>query len=92
MTLDYELYIEEHDMYVNLECSLICENSGIGSYEYWGSCEYDAGEDYVDIEDITWDKEQFSEDENKIIEKYVKDNWSKISEDALKNFDPDDYL
>ena len=92
MTKDYEYYIEENDIEVLLECSIISENSGIGSYEYWGSQEYDAGEDYLIVEEMTWDKTLYTEEENNIIQEEINKNWDKISEKVLEKFDPSDYI
>ena len=91
MTLNYDLYIEEHDIEVQLDCECITENSGIGSYEYWGSKEYDAGEDYLVCENITWNKNEFTEEQNNIIEKYVKEHFDEIADEAIDDFDPSDW-
>lgn len=92
MTLDYDFYIEEHDLEVSLECSITSENNGIGSYEYWGSQEYDAGEDYPVVEEMTWDNSLYTEEENNIIQEEINKNWDKISDKALEKFNPSDYM
>jgi len=86
--MTYDLYIKELDLDVELDCRLISCNDGIGSYEYWGSKEYDKGEDYLDIDEMTWDKTLYTEEENNIIDQYIKDNRDKITEKALKDYDP----
>ena len=92
MTLNYDLYIEEYDLYVELECECITQNDGIGSYEYWGSQEYDAGEDYLICEHIEWDKEDYTEEQNAAIDKYLEENFCKIADKAIEKFDPSDYI
>lgn len=89
--MTYELYIEKHDLEVTLDCNVISCNDGIGSYEYWGSKEYDSGYSYPDIDEMTWDKTQFTDEQNEIIENEINSNWDKITTDALKNFDTNPY-
>ena len=86
--VSYDLYIEEIDIEVELSCYLIKENDGIGSYEYWGSREYDAGEDYIVVEEMKWDKSLYTEEQNNIIQEEVNKNWDKISDHVIDNFDP----
>ena len=38
-------------------------NDGIGHYEYWGACGYDHGTDYVEINQVTYDKAGFTAEE-----------------------------
>ena len=44
---------------------------GIGSYEYWGMRGYDSQMGW-EIDDITWDKSLYSEEDNKWIDDYVE--------------------
>ena len=92
MTLEHEYYIEELDLEVLFYCDCTMENSGIGSYEYWGSQEYDAGDDYLVCEHIEWDKELYTEEENTAIDKYLEENFCKIADKAIEKFDPSDYI
>lgn len=87
-SVSYELEIEKHELIVNLDCNVISCNDGIGSYEYMGHREYDAGEDYADIDEITWDKSEYTDKENEIIQEEVNKQWDRIVEKALKDFDP----
>ena len=58
--------------------SWFIENDGIGSYEFWGAKGYDAGTDYVVIEEITPVFEgELSRKEYQILE-YIKDNFEAI--------------
>ena len=54
------------------------ENDGIGPYEYWGFKGFDHGHTYLVIEEITWDKEQFTQEENQIIEIYISKNFEEL--------------
>lgn len=90
--MTYDLYIEELDLEIELDYHISKENSGIGSYEYWGSREYDAGHDYYVIENFEWDKSLYTAEQNEFIDKYLIENHDKIEEEILDKFDPDDYL
>lgn len=54
------------------------ENDGIGSYEFWGSKEYDKGTDYWVVNEIKWDKGLYTEQENANITKWVDENWLEL--------------
>jgi hypothetical protein len=43
------------------------ENDGIGAYEYWGQKCYDRGTDYLHLEELNWDKNLYTEEQNKLI-------------------------
>lgn len=70
LTLDEDF----DEMDVEVEVSYAWENSGIGSYEYWGSKEYDQGYDYIEIDNIDVleieDKELLDR-----INKFIDLNW-----------------
>lgn len=90
--MTYDLYIEELDLEIELDYHLRTENNGIGSYEYWGSKEYDAGEDYLVLDDVEWDKSLYTNEQNELIDKYIVEHWDKIEEEILNKFDPSDYI
>jgi len=50
------------------------ENDGIGAYEYWGSKSYDSGSDYLNLEELNWDKTLYTEEQNKLILDWVNEN------------------
>jgi hypothetical protein len=54
------------------------ENDSIGGYEYWGSKYYDSQPDYWIIEGFTWDKTQYSEEMNKLIQEYINLNFEEM--------------
>lgn len=71
-------------------------NDGIGSYEYWGSVEYDHGTDYVDINEVTYDKAGFTPEEIAEIELTIEEHLSSLTDEIAKqrpqaNEDYDEY-
>lgn len=83
MTRDIDFYFEELDLDVTLECSFNQESSGIGGYEYWGSREYQDEETYLTLGEATWDKEQYTDEENAKIAEEINKCWEKIESKAL---------
>lgn len=76
----YEIEHEDECLEVEFDCELHPENDGIGSYEFWGAKCYDGGIDYLVLDDMKWDKTQFNDEQNKVIEKYIDDNWTTLEE------------
>lgn len=81
--LDGKVFIDENapddsiilDVSVEFEAYPTWENDGIGSYEYWGSKEYDSGVNYVSLESNgypTWDETLHTPDENEAIRLFTK--------------------
>jgi hypothetical protein len=72
---------------VEVEVSYAWENSGIGSYEYWGSKEYDQGYDYIEIDNIDVLNIENGELLSKI-NRFIDNNWEiyskQIEESILK--------
>jgi hypothetical protein len=68
---------EDDEAVVELSLSYDVENDGIGGYEYWGSKEYDRGEDCANVYEISWDKSLYTDEQNTAIseqvEKYTSD-------------------
>lgn len=75
------LYLPE-ELGEEIECEVkwTNENSGIGSYEYWGFCGYDKGVDYMEIYEINPIFTDHSEGQQKEILLFINDNWNKCSE------------
>jgi hypothetical protein len=74
--------IDEEEKEVEFNCDYIIANTGIGSYEWWGSREFDAGYDHAIVEKVKWDESLFSPEENEIINKWVIDNRISIEEEV----------
>jgi hypothetical protein len=74
----HTLDINSVDTEVEFFCNYEIKNDGIGSYEFWGSREFDAGTNYVELQSVTWDKELYSSRENDIIEDWVANRWESI--------------
>jgi hypothetical protein len=91
-----EIELEDDILEVEFTGELSLENDGIGSYEYWGAKFYDAGTNYFQLQDLTWDTTQYTDEQNKAIQEYVdnSDNWSaieeKMSESLFENMGPDE--
>jgi hypothetical protein len=63
----------------------VIENDGIGAYEYWGQKSYDAGEDYVCIEDVKPIFTNQSDELKVLIEQYFEENIENICEEVEKD-------
>jgi hypothetical protein len=81
-TYEHEIELEEDSIIVDFDCELHSENDGIGAYEFWGSRYYDAGVDYLVLDDLKWNKSLFTEEQNEIIQQHISDddNWSTLEE------------
>ena len=80
----YEIELEDDSIEVDFVCEFHVENDGIGSYNYWGSTYYDAGDDYLVLDYLKWDESKFSKEQNEAIRSHIEvdDNWFKIEERA----------
>ena len=82
MTGTFHIYDDDHtyeDVEVEYDYDIYWD--GIGSYEYWGFRGYDKGNECCDIDNITLVKnEEYTEEDVKYIEKYISENYEKISE------------
>ena len=74
----FTLYTEYGLFKVEFSGEPTLENDGIGSYEYWGSSETDKGHNYIDCEEITWDKSLYSNAVNEEIDEWLKNNYGKV--------------
>lgn len=82
-----DLPFTEMEFDVDFIGDLCQEESGIGSYEFWGCKGYDDGETYFVLEELKWDKEKHTKEENDAIKAYIADdaNWEKIEESFTKS-------
>jgi hypothetical protein len=71
------------------DCQLDCdveyhiENDGIGSYEFWGAKCYDAGQDFIEIDDIKpIFREEHSLSDRDWVTKELEFNFDKYAEEA----------
>lgn len=69
---------------VEFRANVYKENDSIGSYEYWGSKEYDHRPDYLAVDDVQWNKEKFTEEQNAYIDKYLTDNYELVENAILQ--------
>jgi hypothetical protein len=73
--------VDDEEKEVVLSCDYEIKNDGIGWYELWGSREFDAGRDYVDISSVKWDRSLYTQEENDIIRKWVDANTEALEKD-----------
>lgn len=71
----------------DIQCKLVKKNDGIGHYEFWGSSGYDAGTDYYELMEVSWERSEYTEQENQALDKWVEDNWTSIEEDVITGGD-----
>ena len=62
-------------------------DNGIGPYEYWGSKCVDI-QIGPEVQEISWDKTKYSEEQNKIIDKYIDDNFDDLAQKMEEEFEP----
>lgn len=66
------------------DCKMI--DVGIGSYEFWGSPGFDSRL-VAECDNIRWDHENFTEEENTIIKKYLDANFDEILEEIEQKYE-----
>jgi hypothetical protein len=92
MSYIYKTTIEGIDGEVELTADLHWENSGIGWYQFGSATEFDAGQDYLELDDLSWDKTLYTEEQNKIIGEYIDKNMDELNtiipEKAEDDYDP----
>ena len=77
---------------IEVTLSYIWENDGIGPYEYWGSVGFDRGNNYVTIEDYSYDKTGMTAEEIKTIDSMIEtmlEEWANSI--AEESSDDDNY-
>jgi hypothetical protein len=65
-------------------------DNGIGPYEYWGQKCVDHCYE-PEVQEITWENDKCTEEENVIIQKYVDDNYDSLCNDLIQNYEPEIY-
>lgn len=83
-TITLEIEVSE-DKHLNVELTINASygNLGIGPYEYWGIPGNDVQMGW-EIDEWFWDESLYTEEENKIIQKYIDDNFDDICNDFFK--------
>ena len=79
-------YFESIEQDVELEFDVVVDNDGIGSYEYWGSREYDHGNTTVEVDGYDWDRHVYTEEENKKIEAEYQSRQKEIEDEVIKEY------
>lgn len=65
ITFPVEIGFDTINVKLTADCDYI--NTGIGGYEYMGSCEYDEGETILQVKNIEWAKFLYTIRENNTI-------------------------
>jgi len=79
-TFTRDIEFHEDILHVEFTAEMISQNDGIGSYEFWGSREFDKGEDYWSIDKLSWDYDSYTKEQNAAISAYIDENWAEIDE------------
>lgn len=82
--MNIEIDTKEDVIQVELTFETSKVNDSIGNYDYSGFQYYDYQEDRVVVDDFKWDESIYSEDQNKIISKYVYNNFLELQEKAIE--------
>ena len=72
-TITHSFELKAFSLEVPLIVEYSIENDGIGWYEYWGSSQYDAGQNRYIIENITWNHNAYSQEVNAELEEYLQE-------------------
>jgi len=88
-----EVNVDKNGVYVTVDLQatgINWENDSIGSYEFWGYTYYDYQSDYAVVKDFTWDKEKYTDEENKAIDAYIDENFVELSDKYCENLEEPD--
>lgn len=72
LTINYPVDIDSEIFDVRFTAECYMTNDGIGYHDYCGVSSFDAGRDYLAIEDIEWDEFLYTLEENNEIRKITK--------------------
>lgn len=83
--------IEINGEYIEVEFTGDCMevDNGIGKYECHGYVGFDS-QPGLEVEEISWDKTLYSDDENKIIEIYLDEHEDEIIETICEKYEPEE--
>lgn len=78
---------------VEVTANVHVENDGIGSYEFWGYKGYDKGVNYIVVDELIYDKSEYTPEQQQLIDKYFEDNWEELTElfDEIQEYERDNY-
>lgn len=82
MIIEIDTKEEVIEVELTFETSVV--NDSIGNYDYSGFQYYDYQEDRIIVDKFEWDKSLYSENQNKIISKYVYNNFLELQEKAIE--------
>lgn len=77
-------------LYAYFCANIYMTDDGIGYYEYAGIRGYDKGQQYATMdEEATWNREDFTPEQNMIIEQYYKENPDAVHDQLYKEYETD---
>lgn len=82
--MNIEIDTKEEVIEVELTFETSKVNDSIGNYDYSGFQYYDSQEDRIVVDKFEWDESLYSENQNKIISKYVYNNFPELQEKAIE--------
>lgn len=78
-TLTVYLVTRNESVIIDVNCQYDIDNTGIGYYDFCGQLRHDAGVNYAEITDTSWDQEGFTDLEIDDIEDKIessKEEWA----------------
>lgn len=66
------------------------EDNGIGAYEFWGEVGHHTEMNSV-CDEIFWDRQNYSDEENTIIKSYLNENYFEIATELEELFENQEY-
>jgi hypothetical protein len=86
INLYFEIEMPEKTLNIELIGDVIEEDQGIGSYEFWGSRGFDSKKAPV-LNSLTYNKSDFTEEENAFIQRTIDLNVPTIEENILTKYE-----
>lgn len=83
-TLTYKIEIEIDYTQIPVIVSYHWDNDGIGSYEFWGQKCFDAGTNYIKIDDIV---PEYAEDITPDNNRYIEENFERLCEELSERIE-----
>ena len=90
--IEFKVNGEYYYIDVEISADVNVYSNGIGDYEYWGSRGVDLGDMEFEISNINFNKNEFTQFQILIIQKYLKENESEIEQLFIDEwYDEKDY-
>lgn len=76
--IEVELSTRNKSVIVALSCEYALNNDGVGVYEFGSERGVDRGNDYIELENIDWDRTGFNAMEISEVETAIKNNYTEL--------------